>query len=200
VHRRRSLALYLPASLRKREQEETHRGLTTHSGPPRENTILADGLQIQAERDSNNNAREIEAPPVLPLELVKIRTGIFIKEVVDQYPVHLGKHWSQDMIDRVECDHRDLRVAYAREPNVKAAFDKHDEVFFNEAWDVVKGRFNDLRQFCSGLETAFPNIISVESDFSFVKWEKNDTRTSLTSLPLAGIMQAKQFDLLKDLF
>jgi hypothetical protein len=38
VHRRRSLALYLPASLRKREQEEeTHRGLTTHSGPSREN-------------------------------------------------------------------------------------------------------------------------------------------------------------------
>jgi hypothetical protein len=38
VHRRRSLALYIPASLRKREQEETHRGLTTHSGPSRENT------------------------------------------------------------------------------------------------------------------------------------------------------------------
>jgi hypothetical protein len=38
VHRRRSLALYIPASLRKREQEkETHRGLTTHSGPSREN-------------------------------------------------------------------------------------------------------------------------------------------------------------------
>jgi hypothetical protein len=30
-----------------------------------------------------------------------------------------------------------------------------------------------------------------------VKWEKNDTRTSLTSLALAGIMQAKQFELLK---
>jgi hypothetical protein len=41
VHRRRSLALYLPASLRKREQEEeTHRGLTTHSGPSRENKLL----------------------------------------------------------------------------------------------------------------------------------------------------------------
>jgi hypothetical protein len=55
-------------------------------------SILADGLQIQAERDSNNNAREFEAPPVMPAELVKIRTGIFIKEVVDQYRVHLGKH------------------------------------------------------------------------------------------------------------
>jgi hypothetical protein len=34
VHRRRSLALYLPVSVRKREkEEETHRVLITHSGP-----------------------------------------------------------------------------------------------------------------------------------------------------------------------
>jgi hypothetical protein len=39
-HRRRSLALYLPASLRKREQEEEiHRGLNNHSGPSRENKL-----------------------------------------------------------------------------------------------------------------------------------------------------------------
>jgi hypothetical protein len=49
VHRRRSLALYLPASLRKREQkEETHRGLTTHSGPSRENKIVAKTLAPMA--------------------------------------------------------------------------------------------------------------------------------------------------------
>jgi hypothetical protein len=34
------MTLYLPASLRKREQEETHRGLTTHSGPSRVNKQL----------------------------------------------------------------------------------------------------------------------------------------------------------------
>jgi hypothetical protein len=131
-------------------------------------SILADGLQIQAERDSNNNTRK--SPPVMLAELVRIRTGIFIKEVVDQYRFHLGKHWCQGRIDIVESDYQDLRVAYAREPNVKAAFDKHDEVFFNEAWDVMKGHFNDLRQFCGGLATAFPNTTSVESDFSVVKW------------------------------
>jgi hypothetical protein len=43
-------------------------------------------------------------------------------------------------------------------------------------------------------------MAAVESNFSMVKWEKNDTRTSLTSLVLAGIMQAKQFELLKALF
>jgi hypothetical protein len=80
-------------------------------------------------------------------------------------------------------------------------FNQHDEnTFFNNAWDVVKGRFSGLRQFCGGLAIAFPNMAAVESDFSMVKWEKNDTRTSLTSLALAGIMQAKQFELLKALF
>jgi len=43
-------------------------------------------------------------------------------------------------------------------------------------------------------------MAAVENDFSIVKWEKNDIRTSLTSLALAGIMQAKQFELLKALF
>jgi hypothetical protein len=46
VHRQRSLALYLPASLRKREQEEeTHRGWTTHSGPSREDKWCTSWLE-----------------------------------------------------------------------------------------------------------------------------------------------------------
>jgi hypothetical protein len=41
VHRRRSLALYLPASLRKRKQEEEiHRGLSTHSGPTNKRDLI----------------------------------------------------------------------------------------------------------------------------------------------------------------
>jgi hypothetical protein len=48
--------------------------------------------------------------------------------------------------------------------------------------------------------TTFPNTAAVESDFLMVKWEKNDTHTSMTSLALAGIMQATQFELLKALF
>jgi hypothetical protein len=46
------MALYLPASLRKREQEEeTHRGLTTHSGPSRENRLhRLDNLQSRLTR------------------------------------------------------------------------------------------------------------------------------------------------------
>jgi hypothetical protein len=55
-------------------------------------SIVADELQIQAERDSNNNARELEAPLVMPVDLVKVHPGVFISEVVDQYRGHLAKH------------------------------------------------------------------------------------------------------------
>jgi len=88
--------------------------------------------------------------------------------------------------------------SWAHEPNVKAALNKHNEkTFFNEAWDCLKGCFMQLRQLCGGLAIVFPNTTSVESDFSIVKWEKNDSHNSLTSLSLACIMHAKQFEQIK---
>ncbi|CAK9267712.1 unnamed protein product [Sphagnum jensenii] len=118
--------------------------------------------------------------------------SMFISKVVDQYCEHLAKHWSADLIDKAESEHRELLVVYARKPDVKAALDKHDKkTFFNEACDCLKGRFMQLRQLCSGLATTFPNTTSVESDFSIIKWEKNNSRSSLTSLSLAGIVHAK---------
>jgi hypothetical protein len=81
---------------------------------------------------------------------------------------------------------------------VKVALDKHDKkTFSNEAWNCLKGHFMQLRQLCSGLATTFPNTTSIESDFSIVKWEKNDSHSSLTSLSLAGIMHVKQFEQIK---
>jgi len=141
---------------------------------------------------------ELEAPPVMPTYFVKMRPNVFISEVVDQYRGHLAKHWSADLIDKAESEHRELLVVYTREPDVKVALDKHDEkTFFKEAWDYLKGRFMQLRQLCGGLATTFPNTTSIESDFSITKWEKNDSCSSLTSLSLAGIMHAKEFEQIK---
>jgi len=164
-------------------------------------SIVANISQVQAECDSNNNAWELEAPPIMPADLVKIRPAAFIQDVLDPYRAHLSKHWSQQHIDDVEKKHRQLRAVYDNELHVVKTFDQHDKnTFFNDAWDVVKGRLNGLRQFCGGLATSFPNMAAIESDFLMVKWEMNDTRTSLTSLALASIMRAKQFELLKALF
>ncbi|KAH9247852.1 hypothetical protein BASA81_014535 [Batrachochytrium salamandrivorans] len=57
--------------------------------------IVANGLQIQAERDSNNNARELEVPPVMPADLVKLRPALFIKDILNPYRNHVSKHWTR---------------------------------------------------------------------------------------------------------
>jgi hypothetical protein len=49
-----------------------------------------------------------------------------------------------------------------------------------------------LENFCSGLATGSPGTANVESNFSILKWEKDDGRTTLTDFLLEGIMHAKQ--------
>jgi hypothetical protein len=91
-------------------------------------SIVAEGSKVQAERNSNNNASAFEAPPVMPDELRKLRTGAFINDVVDPYRQHVMKFWTADDIDKVENEHKELLVAYLCEPGVKAAFDAHNEI------------------------------------------------------------------------
>jgi len=69
-------------------------------------SIVVNVSQVQAERDSNNNAWELEAPHVMPADFVKICPVAFIQDVLDPYRAHLLKHWSQQQIDDVEKEHR----------------------------------------------------------------------------------------------
>jgi hypothetical protein len=46
--------------------------------------------------------------------------------------------------------------------------------------------------FYDGLANVFTNTTSVESDFSILKWEKDDFQQSMMNLTLKGIFQAKQ--------
>ncbi len=82
--------------------------------------IVANVSQVQAKRDSNNNAWELEAPPVMLANLVKIRPAAFIQDVLDPYHAHLSKHWSQQQIEK---KHRQLRAVYDNEPHVAKTFD-----------------------------------------------------------------------------
>ncbi len=65
-------------------------------------------------------------------------------------------------------------------------------MLFNTRWDDLKGRFENLRMFYGGLANAFANTTSVESNFSILKWEKDDFQQSMMNLMLEGIFQAKQ--------
>ena len=70
---------------------------------------------------------------------------------------------------------------------------------FSEAWEKLQPRFPALCELCGGLATVFPNTATVESDFSILKWEKDDHRKSLTNLSLEGILQAKQWETIQKL-
>ena len=56
---------------------------------------IVDGLSVvQAERECNNSAAFDEAPPVMPAELVKLRTGHFIDKILEPYRNHIRQFWS----------------------------------------------------------------------------------------------------------
>ena len=65
---------------------------------------------------------------------------------------------------------------------------------FYKGWDIVHAHFKQLENFCGGLATVFPGTANVKSDFSILKWEKDDGRTALTDFSLEGIMHAKQYE------
>jgi hypothetical protein len=47
---------------------------------------LITGLQsVKAERDGDNRALDKDTLPVLPVQLVKLRHGVFLKDVLDPF-------------------------------------------------------------------------------------------------------------------
>jgi hypothetical protein len=55
---------------------------------------LVAGLQsVKAERDNDNRASERNVPPVLPAQMVKLRHGVFLKEVLDPFRQHISSSW-----------------------------------------------------------------------------------------------------------
>lgn len=100
-------------------------------------------------------------------------------------------------IKQIEADQKEMVQLYHRDKNIEKAIDTcTSAVMLNDAWDIIKGRFTDLRSFCGGLAVAFANTMSVKLDFSILKWEKDDNHTALTNLSLEGIFQSKQHNLL----
>jgi hypothetical protein len=162
--------------------------------------IVTGMKKVQAERDGNNVASEDEAPPVMPADIVKLRPAIFVNDVLQPYRAHLARFWSDEAIYEIEQQHRSLRDAYSKEDAFKKIIDTHTfKTSFNDGWDSIGVRFERLRQFSGGLATIFANTTSVESDFSILKWEKDEFRSALMDLSLEGIFQSKQYEILMNL-
>jgi hypothetical protein len=125
---------------------------------------------VKAERDNNNDPLYDEAPHVMPAQLVSMRPGAFVKDVVNVFRAQLSRFWDEQMIDKIEDGHRELFRMYISDTNLRSIISKHTvHTMFNEAWDYLPDRFGALRQFCGGLATTFANTVAVESDFSILK-------------------------------
>jgi len=103
-------------------------------------------------------------------------------------------------VNQTEADHRDLLNLYASYQILRVTINRHTiETSFDDAWDYAPGRFDHLQSFCGGVATVFPNMTSVESDFSILKWEMDENHTCLMHLSLEGVFRAKQRVLMETL-
>ena len=71
---------------------------------------------------------------------------------------------------------------------------------FEAAWKPIQFRFPMLTQFLGGLGTVFPGTLSVKADFYLLEWSKDDFSVALINFSLEGILHAKQFQLLQNLY
>jgi hypothetical protein len=154
---------------------------------------LADGITaVVAERTEDNEAYIDAAPDVLPHQLVRILPRNFY--------VYLQRHRERldyscsNEVETIGRQHKALYDSYHRQTDVKSSIDRFDDsAAYCDAWIGLQNTYPLLERFVGGLATILPGTSTVESDFSVVKYEKNDNRMSLTYANLEGILQAKQY-------
>jgi hypothetical protein len=157
--------------------------------------IVVECNHVKVERDGNNNTNKFDAPPIVSHELVKVAPRHFISNVLNVYWPCLDHFWSKEEIDKIEVEQRNLIKRYNNNQHIKQIIDSYKHTMsFNEAWDKIGVPFNRLCPFCGGLTMAFSNTTLVESDFSILKWENDNNRSSMTDLTLEGIFQCKQMN------
>ncbi len=94
------------------------------------------GLQsVKAEWDDANCASEKDAPPMMPTQLVKLRHGQFLNEVLNSFRKHVFKIWSDENIKQIEVEHRELFKLYNIDTIVRNMIDNYNnKMTFNDAW------------------------------------------------------------------
>ena len=100
---------------------------------------IVDGItNIQVKWDSNNHPAEDQVPPVLPHELVKLKGRDFTCIVV-KHLSRLKQFWSDEMISKLELQHRELLLLYHHNAILRSEIDKCDHTTsFQSGWAIVE--------------------------------------------------------------
>ena len=153
--------------------------------------------RVVAERQSNNSGDQQELAPVLPHQLRHVAPFRF-QEFVQIHRRRLETTVSVEEINLIEQEHRQFRDADLNEHALRTRLDAAiDNLSFKDAWCGLHERWPHLSTFCGGLAAIFPGTATVESDFSFVKFEKRASGQRLTDFSIEGILHAKQYDKLR---
>ena len=125
-------------------------------------------IDIQAERDSWNLPAD-DLLPVLPHELVRLCPGEFGVCLIAEHLRQLQLTWTDEDIEWIEHDYRELWIAYKVDSSFKSIIDQCDgNMSFRCDWELMKGQYASLWDFCEGIATVLANTATVESDFSIL--------------------------------
>ncbi|KAI2493008.1 hypothetical protein MHU86_2095 [Fragilaria crotonensis] len=152
------------------------------------------------EADNRPYVAEDLLPPVLPPKLVTTRPGDFLRQVC-VYNHRLQSRYSNEQVDIIADEHRALIMHYRTDDVVKQAIDSlRPTCSFEENWRVLgNASFPNLIEFCGVIATLFPGTCTVESDFSILRWEKDDFRKSLSDFGLQAVLQTKQYRAIQEM-
>ncbi|OQR83235.1 hypothetical protein ACHHYP_14942 [Achlya hypogyna] len=143
-------------------------------------SVIRGLMGVKAERDDANKPLETGAPP-----LVKLRQGVWVRDVLTPHRVHLAMYWSDDQKDQLEAVHTALLKCYHDDEIMRAAIDSHDKnTKFYEAWGVCPVKFDHFHRLRQHRRCRV--------DFSTPKWEMDENRTNMMYLSLEDVFQAKQ--------
>jgi len=135
--------------------------------------------------------------PTLPNQIYKLNNGQFAALLKRQ-----NKRISHNDLLIIEEEFNKFKE-FVEHDNLLSNLIKDENNFltFYDSWNIeaLKGKFKPLTTFLGGIASPFPTTATVESDFSRLRWEKDDFAKRLTDFSLEGILQAKQFPILMDI-
>ena len=157
---------------------------------------LLNGVHAIVLEVNHNGASSI--PPTTPLDYIKCSSHEF-NESIKQFEVRFTKAYGPTGFRALSDERNELCHRYRNEVTFKKELDRCNSYeTFSDKWNSAANSFPFLLQFASGLNAIMGGSHSVESDFSLLKFTKNEQKSQMTNIALEGQMQSKQFKLLKD--
>ena len=155
---------------------------------------LLNGVHAIVLEVNHNGASSI--PPTTPLDYIKCSSHEF-NESIKQFEVRFTKAYGPTGFRALSDERNELCHRYRNEVTFKKELDRCNSYeTFSDKWNSAANSFPFLLQFASGLNAIMGGSHSVESDFSLLKFTKNEQKSQMTNIALDGQMQSKQFKLL----